>query len=82
MWKQNKKNYGKEYVYTGNTVVSPRSSISCNCSKRCTDKFSPVAKEKILQDFNNLREKIFKMHICMGLFQKSQLEGIIDFFLN
>lgn len=38
-------------------MILDRYNFSFNCSNKCTDKFSPAVKEKILQDFNKLRKK-------------------------
>lgn len=83
-WKQNKRklnrNIGQEYVSKNNVVVPARSSINCKCAKRCTDKFLIAAKNKILEDFNNLKEKNVQDAYLFGLITKAPVARYVYIF--
>lgn len=76
--KQNKRkllrNSGLEYVSASNKVVPARSSNDCSCAKRCTVKFSQSVREKVVQDFNNLKEKNIQDAYLFGLISKATVE--------
>lgn len=78
LWKQNirkrNRNAGKAYISKSGNFVPKRTSGSCSCKHKCTEKFCASTKQKILREFNELQEKNVQDAYLNGLITLHQVQ--------